>query len=204
MTKLIYMAEAAQSLALIPQNTFERQKFHEYVNLMRGQIQAGRNVYLSEAQEEQQIRSIAPLKPAPGIHAQNAITVLAFEPMPIDCEHLGICDDISASQRVVNEEEVASQTTLFTSEKELLAAKLTLYPNPSNGLFHIKGEQIQAQQINIMLFDIKGALLFEKQIEVTGSFNYTIDMSHLNKGIYFIRGIDKQYNTLLNQKIVLN
>lgn len=47
--------------------------------------------------------------------------------------------------------------------------------------------QIQAQQINIMLFDIKGALLFEKQIEVTGSFNYTIDMNHLNKGLYFIK-----------------
>lgn len=186
MAKLIYIAEAAQSLALIPQNTFERQKFHEYVNLMRGQIQAGRNVYLSEAQEEQQIRSIAPLKPAPGIHAQNAITVLAFEPMPIDCEHLGICDN--QNNRIENVNNAQQEQSDKISNVAQGKTKITAYPNPTNGTFTIQIDNAINGNYLIEVIDLRGLVVYKHSYSIEEqSHIHHIRLNEQGKGLYFIK-----------------
>jgi hypothetical protein len=181
--------EAAQSLALIPQNTFEKQKFHEYINLMRGQIQAGRNVYLSEPQEEQQIRSIAPLKPAPGIHAQNAITVLAFEPMPIDCEHLGICDNQKNRIENVNnaqqEQSDKISNAIYTTQEK---TKIITYPNPNSGTFTIQIDNAINGNYLIEVIDLRGIVVYKHSysIEEQSHLHY-IRLNEQGKGLYFIK-----------------
>lgn len=182
-------AEAAQSLALIPQNTFERQKFHEYINLMRSQIQAGRNVYLSEPQEEQQIRSIAPLKPAPGIHAQNAITALTFEPMPIDCEHLGICDNQNNRIENVNnaqqEQSDKISNAIHTTQEK---TKIITYPIPNSGTFTIQIDNAINGNYLIEVIDLRGLVVYKHIYSIQEQSHLLhIGLNEQSKGLYFIK-----------------
>jgi hypothetical protein len=195
-------AEAAQSLALVPQNTFERQKFHEYINLMRGQIQAGRNVYLSEPQEEQQIRSIAPLKPAPGIHAQNAITALAFEPMTIDCEHLGICDDQNNRiETVINAQQEQSDKISNAVQGK---TKITAYPNPTNGTFAIQIDNAIYGNYLIEVIDLRGLVVYKHNYSIQEqSHLHNIRLNEQSKGLYFIKITSSENQFMHISKIVV-
>ena len=70
---------------------------------------------------------------------------------------------------------------------------VTVHPNPSKGL--IKIITSINQTIEICIFDIHGRNLFSKEITET---NNQIDLSHLQKGIYFI-----QVNGEETHKIIL-
>jgi hypothetical protein len=58
---------------------------------------------------------------------------------------------------------------------------LTVYPNPSNGIFKISLSQAGAE---IHIFDAMGRPVFHQQVETQQAF---IDLSRFPSGIYFLQ-----------------
>jgi hypothetical protein len=70
----------------------------------------------------------------------------------------------------------------------LQAAALTIYPNPSNGLFVIKSESDELKDIYV--YNLLGDLIFEKTA-ASGS-QFTIDITDQPKGVYFVKIVEKE------------
>ncbi|GEM_PF-6873196 len=62
---------------------------------------------------------------------------------------------------------------------------LQLYPNPSNGTVNIRFEQETALSVQLTLRDMRGRIVFEKQIKPTGANHQEVlQLDHLAKGVY--------------------
>lgn len=68
-----------------------------------------------------------------------------------------------------------------------LNAALSVFPNPSNGVFGLKlnaGSRVNGE---IVVVDINGKKVFAQQLDVVGLYSTTIDLSAYAKGIYTLQ-----------------
>ena len=79
---------------------------------------------------------------------------------------------------------------------EIIKHNLDLYPNPTNGVLNFKANIVLR---NIQVIDTHGKIVLENKIN---SFNGNLDLSNLNRGIYFIKVFTK--SGLIHKKIILN
>ncbi len=81
--------------------------------------------------------------------------------------------------------------------------EITTFPNPNNGIFKIRIENIVNQYIQVRLLDSRGQLQFNRDVYSNSLiFEQEINVSHLPKGVYFIEIVAK--NILTNQKVIIN
>ena len=80
------------------------------------------------------------------------------------------------------------------SEPENTKSTIKLFPNPTKDKLSINSEYIIS---NIEIFDIYGRKVFE-----TKETNTEIDVSNLNKGIYFMRITDSSDKTTIKKFVV--
>ena len=73
---------------------------------------------------------------------------------------------------------------------------LDLYPNPTSGILNFNGTTLLEA---IQVIDNHGKIVFENNIN---SFKGSLDLSHLSRGIYFIKGITN--SGTIHKKIILN
>lgn len=79
---------------------------------------------------------------------------------------------------------------LFTSSFDLKNnEKVFLYPNPVNNILNIKLLHDNNEKFKIIVKNILGFIIFEKIISTD---NYSIDVSNLGKGIYFMEWINEK------------
>lgn len=83
----------------------------------------------------------------------------------------------------------SNPTTLGLENKELSSVKIS--PNPSTGLVHVTTEYAG----KIQLLDLKGAVVFEEQIQAGIS---ELDLNGVNKGVYLIRVGEETHKFILN------
>ncbi len=77
---------------------------------------------------------------------------------------------------------------------------IAIYPNPSNGIFNIsKNSMISIDKIRV--FDINAKLLKEISTEITDQ-NHTIDLTELQRGVYFMELSNATDQTV--KKIIIN
>ncbi|MCD4793586.1 MAG: choice-of-anchor J domain-containing protein [Bacteroidales bacterium] len=64
---------------------------------------------------------------------------------------------------------------------------VTVYPNPSNGVFNVQMLNNKSAYLSMQIFNIQGQIIWQK--ELSNSINYTenINISNFTKGIYFIK-----------------
>lgn len=75
---------------------------------------------------------------------------------------------------------------------------ITIYPNPSNGLFKIKAEG-QFEKMTIKVRDLSGKLVYSEESINNKEFN--IDLSEQAKGLYFL---ELRYNDkVFNEKLIV-
>lgn len=68
------------------------------------------------------------------------------------------------------------------------ATGISVYPNPSNGLFTL--DMIQSKQavsVDLQVQDISGKVVYREQFNANSLVNRQINLSDLSKGIYFMR-----------------
>lgn len=77
-----------------------------------------------------------------------------------------------------------------------------VYPNPSNGIFKIKPIFISNEKISVNVYNLKGMLVYEKQNLEMFENEFTIDLSHLENGIYFTELISNINKSIIKTVIL--
>ena len=83
--------------------------------------------------------------------------------------------------------------------KNLQSSAISIFPNPSNGMFQIEMEDFNdANKCKIEVFNILGAIIFQTEIK---SLKFEIDLSNNLKGVYFIKIYDGI--TIRTKKVII-
>jgi hypothetical protein len=93
--------------------------------------------------------------------------------------------------------------TDVTSVNDLqLGNELTLYPNPTTGMVNLSLDLNADGQVNVEVFDISGRMVYsDSENVIGGKINKAIDLSGLDKGVYFVKV--KTASTEFNQKLTI-
>ncbi|MFA6524110.1 MAG: SBBP repeat-containing protein [Candidatus Paceibacterota bacterium] len=78
---------------------------------------------------------------------------------------------------------------LYGIEENTINSKIPfiIYPNPSNGIYTLKAEFKEKENITISVYNSMGQKLFENNSNnLAGSFNKTINLTDYSDGIYFV------------------
>jgi subtilisin-like proprotein convertase family protein len=84
--------------------------------------------------------------------------------------------------------EICSQTFTLANE-EFEFQDFNLYPNPNNGSFTIKLAS-EANDVKILVNDIRGRQVFEKTYNNDGIFDQTINLNNVQAGVYLVTATD--------------
>jgi PKD repeat protein len=91
---------------------------------------------------------------------------------------------------------------ICTSIKENNIEKISIYPNPNNGIFTVKLNEDFGENVTIKVLNIMSSLVFErKNVAADSGFTTHLDLSNLNKGLYFLVIESYQGNTV--QRILI-
>jgi hypothetical protein len=67
-------------------------------------------------------------------------------------------------------------------------ASFDLFPNPTNGRLFLVTEGVEAQSVEVKIFDMKGSEVWKKQFElIDGSQKLGVDLTALPSGMYILR-----------------
>nr|MBP6640208.1 T9SS type A sorting domain-containing protein [Bacteroidia bacterium] len=66
------------------------------------------------------------------------------------------------------------------------AASLDIYPNPSNGLFHLYLELHKRSDVDLRVMDLSGKVVYQDQLRRAVSYQGDLDLSNLSKGVYVL------------------
>jgi len=84
------------------------------------------------------------------------------------------------------------------AEEKLFSDNITISPNPSKGIFNVQNNN--NEKLDIHIFEVTGKVVYVNT--KTQSNNFTIDLSSLEKGVYFMN--IKSNNHSFTKKIMLN
>lgn len=80
------------------------------------------------------------------------------------------------------------EITCLVGMDEALQGQITIYPNPSDGLFQIGFEALQADEVTLEVTDLFGRTLLEQELDQTvGTFRQNVDLRAQPKGAYLLR-----------------
>lgn len=80
--------------------------------------------------------------------------------------------------------------------------EINLYPNPANGLVHIK-IQPNDEISKVVVKDLNGKIVYAENVYETLSNRKTIDLSILSDGMYFLQLINANEKDYFTSKIVI-
>ena len=98
---------------------------------------------------------------------------------------------------------------IITVEGSILSANdfafdnFAIWPNPSNGTFHLTFTPASADNIEVSLYDLRGRLVNSNEFETDGSlFDQTLNYNSLDTGIYFVKVSNNGENQTV--KLIIN
>lgn len=80
-------------------------------------------------------------------------------------------------------------------------AKVSVYPNPNNGLFSLEINSESAQNMSLNLVNIQGQIVYSEQIDINSGFKKDFDFTDLAPGVYSLHLTNGNYNDV--SKIVI-
>jgi subtilisin-like proprotein convertase family protein len=81
-------------------------------------------------------------------------------------------------------------------------ANFSIYPNPNNGEFTISLKSLSNNDIKVSVFDMRGRKLFTSDYRNSSNFNQSINLNHLQSGMYLVHVSDGERSG--SKKIVIN
>ena len=89
-----------------------------------------------------------------------------------------------------------------TNEKD--NSELTLYPNPNNGIFNFKLENLKKGKYNYIIVDVAGKIIVNKEIDVNSNQEIVeVNSVNFDKGVYFLC-LKSSFNFNKNIKFVVS
>lgn len=104
-----------------------------------------------------------------------------------------LCDDITLSRTILIEA-VSAESTEFDG-------KLSIYPNPSDGLVTIEINSLHKTEVSMDIIDVNGKIVYSGILH-PGSVAEEINLAHFSSGLYYVRVISKDYLGI--RKLILN
>ena len=71
-------------------------------------------------------------------------------------------------------------------EETSFNGSLSIYPNPTNGVFTIEMRDVQTDVYTIKVTNVLGQKVFESDYSISGLHKENIDLSAFQKGVYLI------------------
>jgi len=100
--------------------------------------------------------------------------------------------------------QVGGQEPVTELQSELKLRELKVWPNPSDGEFHISFLHKGQEKVEIKLYDMTGRLLHDlsdEKVEAAGRISVEVDLPDLKSGLHFIR--IKSGTASLTRKILI-
>jgi hypothetical protein len=91
--------------------------------------------------------------------------------------------DESANQLGVVVDDFVIEGTLSNQDFEL--QNVSIFPNPSEGIFSISTGNKAIDQIEV--YDVTGKIIFNTKSVTNSTFEYSLDLSAVSSGIYFVK-----------------
>lgn len=83
---------------------------------------------------------------------------------------------------------IAGAGAEFDNENDLIMESISFYPNPSNGQINLRFSLAEEGDIDIMIFDERGNMVFnETRMNFNGTYANDIDISNQADGAYFLQ-----------------
>jgi subtilisin-like proprotein convertase family protein len=82
--------------------------------------------------------------------------------------------------------EICTEAALSSGEFNISANDIIVYPNPSSGVFNLEINSLNSSDVEILIYDLLGRVVFENNYENSFNFNETIDLSSENSGVFLI------------------
>lgn len=67
-----------------------------------------------------------------------------------------------------------------------------VYPNPNNGTFNIRSDRFASDKIEVMVYDMRGRVIFEQNYSGSSSFDESIQLKNAQAGVYLLSVSDGQ------------
>jgi len=114
-------------------------------------------------------------------------------------EFEGFCDYTALDNIFIGDE-----TKISTHDEKQVAGGINLYPNPAGNTVNVTWQNDDARFDHIAIYDILGKIRYENKI-ATGSKQKTLDLGHMQPGVYFVR-LKSVGNGLASEvkKLILN
>ncbi|WP_336702481.1 M64 family metallopeptidase [Chryseobacterium indologenes] len=107
--------------------------------------------------------------------------------------------DNHSTLHVTNVSWTLSKTTLRVSEVKAEERRFSIYPNPTDGEFFIKGKQSFSKNINVEVYDASGKLI-PSRFELNDSA-IKVDIKNYPAGTYLLN-VKENKNLIISQKII--
>ena len=106
-----------------------------------------------------------------------------------------VSTDTSLTFVVSGERSFVANFTQITARSDIINSQdeITIYPNPSNGRFHIK---TNLDIKNILIYNAGGVMVYET------SFHPSLNISYFPKGIYFIKFISRDNRRIMKRFLI--
>lgn len=83
---------------------------------------------------------------------------------------------------------------------------LWVFPNPNNGVFHVRFYNLSNEQVNVVVFSAAGEKVYQRAL-TTGNTPYSdieIDLNHKPAGVYFVQLVDSNGKIKGTKRIIVN
>jgi len=81
-------------------------------------------------------------------------------------------------------------------------SKFNVFPNPNNGKFNIQVQTTNSEKLNITIRNLVGQIVYSEKVSVMNALNKSLDLSHLEKGIYTI-SLENEQTSLSTKKVTI-
>lgn len=109
----------------------------------------------------------------------------------------GSLDEIRIYNRILTARERNELCRNISARMDEMDDVFVLYPNPTNGIIHIKGIERLGGSFNVEIRDYAGQLIRSANVS-------DIDISDLASGIYFVELLDAENQKVFQKKIIKN
>jgi hypothetical protein len=80
-----------------------------------------------------------------------------------------------------------SITPVASVDDHLSLTKLKIYPNPAQSMVNVSFNLQNDESVKLNVTDLQGKVVYETSLHLsTGQYNKTLDVSHLDNGLYFM------------------
>ncbi|MBN97354.1 MAG: hypothetical protein CMC56_05545, partial [Flavobacteriaceae bacterium] len=82
--------------------------------------------------------------------------------------------------------EICVEAALSNGESDIAVNEVTVYPNPSSGVFNVEINSLNSSDVEISIYDLLGRAVFERNFDNSFNFNEAIDLSNAKSGVYMM------------------